>query len=103
MSQYNEIEVLLLTQAIIIIIMTSFVYNYVCNRVYEIKFRELSFFTGMGWDHLFVMAGRQFFLVPPLCLRGKILPPWPTGINGPPAFEHPKKIWSPHKQTAPSR
>ncbi len=40
--------------------------------------RELSFFTGRG-GRLSVIAGRQFFLVPPFGMRKKILVP-PLGM-----------------------
>ena len=73
--------------------------------------RELSFFTGRG-RRLSVMAGRQFFLVPPfvyvkkiwspLCLRGEILVP-PLAVwrnSGPPKMEEHSPLW-PSKNFGP--
>ncbi len=64
--------------------------------------RELSFFTRRG-GRLSVMAGRQFFLVPPLPTAKNFGPPplGPTEKILVPPLDYPKKFWSPHKQTAP--
>ncbi len=56
---------------------------------------ELSFFTGRG-GRLSVMAGRQFFLVPPFAYGGKFWSPLSLRrkILVPP-FDLVKKFWSP--------
>ena len=65
------------------------------NVLFECHLRELSFITGRG-GRLSVMAGRQFFLVPPLAYDKKFWsPPLPTGKKFGPPFGLGKKFWSP--------
>ena len=61
--------------------------------------RELSFFTGRG--HLFVIAGRQFFLVPPFECAKRFWSPSCHEQKASAPFAYAKIFWSPYERTPP--